>query len=313
MLKIKTEAKIGIIVLVTIALVIWGINFLKGKNILKRSDVFYAVFHDIQGIDVSAPVMISGYQVGLINTIYFAEGKLDRIIIAFTVDHEYDIPLNSTVELFSSDLLGSKALRIIPSGEPGFHHYGDTLKSSIQKDLISQLSSEFIPLKDKAEGAIDELDSLIRSLNYILDEKTSIALQNSIAHLESVSSGLARQMEPGGDLQKTFSSLNDFSKMLSDNRQKLDTVFSNIESISDSVAKANVSELINSIQETFAESSDLLAKINEGEGSLGLLASSDSLYININSTIQSLDVLLNDLNENPKKYVHFSLFGGKNR
>lgn len=101
--------------------------------------------------------------------------------------------------------------------------------------------------------------------------------------------------------------------MLSDNRQKLDTVFSNIESISDSVAKANVSELINSIQETFAESSDLLAKINEGEGSLGLLASSDSLYININSTIQSLDVLLNDLNENPKKYVHFSLFGGKNR
>jgi phospholipid/cholesterol/gamma-HCH transport system substrate-binding protein len=313
MLKIKTEAKIGIIVLVTIALVIWGINFLKGKNILKRSDVFYAVFEDIKGIDVSAPVMISGYQVGLINTISFAKGELDRLIVAFTVDHKYDIPLNSTVELFSADLLGSKALRILPSGEASYHQYGDTLKSSIQNDMISQLSSEFIPLKEKAESAIEELDSLIASLNYVLDEKTSHALQESIANLESLSSGMAKQMGPGGDLQKTFTSLNNFTKMLSDNNEKLDAVFSNLESISDSIAKANVSELLNSINKTFTESSELMARINEGEGSLGLLASNDSLYLNINSSIQSLDLLLKDLNENPKKYVHFSLFGRKDR
>ena len=114
MLKLKTEAKIGIIVLITIALVIWGINYLKGKNVLKRSDVFYAVYDDIQGIDVSAPVLISGYKVGLINTIEFKKGSLDKIIIGFTVDHQFDIPKNSVVELHSADLLGTMALRIIP-------------------------------------------------------------------------------------------------------------------------------------------------------------------------------------------------------
>lgn len=312
MRKIKTEAKIGIIVLITIALVIWGINFLKGKNILKRSDVFYTVFEDIQGIDVSAPVMISGYQVGLINNISFAEGELDRLIIAFTVDHKFDIPEKSVVELFSADLLGTKALRIIPSSESNFHHYGDTLVSSTEKDMISQLSTEFIPLKEKAESAIVEIDSLIASLNFVLDKETSMNLKASISNLNKVSSDLSKQMEPGGDLQRTFSSLNQFTRMLSDNRQKLDTVFANMESISDTLAKADVANMINSINKTFEETSLLLQNINEGEGSLGLLASNDSLYLNLNSSIQSLDVLLKDLNKNPKKYVHFSVFGRKN-
>lgn len=311
MLKIKTEAKIGIIVLITIALVIWGINFLKGKNILKRSDVYYAVYQDIQGIDVSAPVVISGYQVGLINSIEFVKGELDKLIIAFTVDQKYAIPENSIVELYSSDLLGSKALRIIPSKEKTYHSYGDTLISATEKDMITQLSEGFLPLKDKAESAITELDSLVASINYILDIETSENLQAAIKNLKSVSSSLAREMASGGELHNTFKSLNEFTMMLSDNRQKLDTVFSNLETISDSIARSNVAEMLVSINSTFYQSSILLKNINEGEGSLGLLAANDSLYRNLNSSIQSLDVLLKDLNENPKKYVHFSIFGGK--
>ncbi len=311
MIKLNTEAKIGIIVLITIAVVIWGINYLKGKNVLKRSDVYYAVYEDIQGIDISAPVLINGYKVGLINNIKFSGESLNDIIIAFTVDHNFDIPENSIVELHSADLLGTKALRIIPSQSENYHEHGDTLISSTEKDMISSLSDELLPLKTRAESAIEEIDSLINSLNFILDSSTASDLKQSINNLNILSEDLSRQTKPGGDLDKTFQSLRDFSGMLSNNSDKLDTVFTNFQNISDSIAKANVGHLLASINNTFTETSELLKKINAGEGSLGLLASNDSLYNNLNSSIESLDALLMDLNENPGRYVQFSIFGGK--
>lgn len=313
MQNIKTEAKIGIIVLATLGLVIWGINFLKGKNILNRTDVYYGVFHDIQGIDVSSPVLINGYKVGMVSKVSFAKEKLDKLIIAFTVDDKYQIPENSVVELHSADLLGTMALRIIPSEQNSYHDYGDTLISSTEKDMFASITEQILPLKKRAESAIEEVDSLISSLNYVLDKETSNDLKNAIANLNNVSRELEGQLNENGDLNKTFQSLNLIAKKLSENRSKLDTIFTNFQSISDSVAKARVADMINSINKTFNESSILLERINKGEGSLGLLSTNDSLYNNLNASIKSLDILLRDLNENPKRYVHFSIFGKKNK
>lgn len=311
MIKLNTEAKIGIIVVITIAVVIWGINYLKGKNVLKRSDVYYAVYEDIQGIDVSAPVLINGYKVGLINNIKFSRESLNEIIIAFTVDHNFELPENSIVELHSADLLGTKALRIIPSQSENYHKYGDTLISTTEKDMISSLSEELIPLKSRAESAIEEIDFFISSLNSVMDSSTTGHLKQTIHNLNTISADLSRQTKPGGNLDKTFQSLKDFSTMLSENSEKLDTVFTNFQEISDTIAKADVGRMLSSIDKTFSETSELLKKINSGEGSLGLLATSDSLYTNLNSSIESLDALLKDLNENPGRYVQFSVFGGK--
>lgn len=313
MQNIKTEVKIGIIVLTTLLVVIWGINFLKGKNILNRTDVYYGVFQDIQGIDVSAPVLINGYKVGMVSKVSFAKGELDKLIIAFTVDDKYQIPENSVVELHSADLLGTMALRIIPSERNSYHEYGDTLISSTEKDMIASITDQILPLKTRAESAIEEVDSLISSLNYVLDQKTSNNLKAAIANLNNVSEQMERQLSQNGDLNKTFESLNLISQKLSENRTKLDTIFTNFQSISDSVAKARVADMINSINKTFSESSILLERINKGEGSLGLLSTSDSLYNTLNSSIKSLDILLQDLNENPKRYVHFSIFGKKDK
>ncbi len=313
MQNIKTEVKIGIIVIATMAFIFWGINFLKGKNILNRSDTYYAVFEDTQGIDVSAPVLINGYKVGMVSNVKFEKGRLDKIIIAFTVDDKYPIPKKSVVELHSADIMGTKALRVLPSEAEDYHNYGDTLISEIQKDMIASLTDELMPLKSRTESAIEEIDSLISSLNYVLDTKTSDDLKNAINNLSLVSSGLQKQLGPEGDLNQTFRSLNLISRKLSDNRSRLDTIFANFQSISDSVAQAQIGNMIESINTTFNESSLLLEKINRGEGSLGLLSTNDSLYHNLNSSIESLDILLEDLNKNPKRYVHFSVFGGKNK
>lgn len=311
-MKIKTEVRIGIIVLATFLLVFWGINYLKGRNLLKKTDVYYAVFNNVQGLDPSSSVLLNGYKIGLINTIDFDKGSLTDIIVSFSVNHQFDIPKSSVVELISSDLLGSKALQIIPSNSSEYHVYGDTLSSSIKEDIFSSISNEFIPLKESAETLMLNLDSVVHSLSVILNTETIVSIQKSFANLEITSQQLSEQLS-SGDLRKMLNSLAGFSSSLNNNKDKLDSIFYNVENISDSLASANILSLINSANESFMSIAQLLEYANSGQGSLGKFSQDDSLYVNLNSSMKSLDLLLKDLQENPKRYVHFSVFGGKNK
>ena len=312
-MKIKTEVRIGLIVLITIAVVIWGINFLKGKNVLKRTDVYYAVFQDISGLKLSGSVLIRGMKVGVINDIDFYEDDYEKVLVALAINKGITIPKNSGIELFSSDIMGNKALRILPSLEKENARYGDTLRSSVAGDLVASIQSELIPFKDKAERAITSLDSLITSFNHIMDPDTRKKLQLSIGNLEASTSSLAKELAPGGKLQLTFNSLAGFTKTLSNNKERLDTLFANLEEISDSIASSNLKSTILNMNKTFEQTRILLTGINEGKGSMGLLATNDSLYNNLASASANLSNLLDDLNKNPKRYVHFSIFGKKDK
>lgn len=311
-MKIKAEAKIGIIVLATFLVVYWGINYLKGRNILKKTDVFYTVFNNVQGLDPSAAVMLNGYKVGLISGINFKKESLTDIIVSFSVDHKFNIPKGSLVELFSADMLGTKALQILPANSLEFHNYGDTLKSTVKADLISSLTSEFIPLKESAENLIINLDSVVNSLGFILNVETSMNIQKSFANLESSSRQLNEQLNEG-DLKDMLNSLAEFSNTLNNNKEKLDTVFNNMTIISDSIASANIKGLISSANNSFANLAQMLDSINYGQGSLGKFSKDDSVYNNLNASLESLNLLLEDLKENPDRYVQFSIFGGKNK
>ncbi len=312
-MKFKSEVKIGIIVIVTIALVIWGINFLKGKNILHRSSVYYTVFSNVAGLEKTAAIYINGYKIGLINDIHFEKGDLADIIVSFAVNQDFDIPRGSVAELYSSSIVGTKSIRIVPSSSETYYSYGDTLPSRIAPDMISSLQNQIAPLTSKAESAIASADSLVSSLNDVLDSQRREDLRKSLDNLSSVSSSLKGQLGTGGDLSQTLGELKKFSVMLGDNRQKLDSIFTNLESMSDSLGKSNVKQTLASIDKTFAQSSLLLEKINNGEGTLGMLATNDSLYNNLRSSTESLDLLLNDLREHPRRYVHFSIFGKKEK
>ncbi len=312
-MKFKSEAKIGIIVIVTIALVIWGINYLKGKNILTRNDVYYTVFPNVSGLEKTAAIYINGYKIGLINDIHFEKGDLKEIIVSFAVHHDFDIPKGSVAELYSSSIVGSKAIRILPSNSDSYYSYGDTLPSRIAPDMISNLQNQIAPLTTRAESAIASADSLLSSLNQILDEQRKHDLRTSLDNLSQVSSSLKSQLGANGDLSQTLAELKKFSQTLGNNRERLDSIFANLESLSDSLGKANVRETLAHIDQTFAQSSLLLEKINQGEGTLGMLATNDSLYHSLTSSTESLDLLLNDLRAHPKRYVHFSIFGKKDK
>jgi phospholipid/cholesterol/gamma-HCH transport system substrate-binding protein len=294
-MRFKTEAKIGIIVLSTIAVVIWGINFLKGRNILKRTDVYYAVYEDVAGLKMSGSVILSGFKVGVINTIEFHKEHLDKVIVAFVINGPYEIPKNSIAQIYNSDIMGTKVIRIIPSAEKEFYNYGDTLPTSIDPDLITKIQDQISPLVSSTNNAMLGIDTLLTSINQVLDPATRKKVQSALINLESTSESLSRQLSPGGNLDKTFSSLKAFTMMLDSNKEKLSAAFANLENITDSVANSNLTQAISNINATFGQSQILLKKINNGEGSLGLLATNDSLYTNLVSAGANLSILLEDM------------------
>ena len=312
-MKIKTEVKIGFIVLTTIALIIWGINFLKGQNVLKRTDVYYAVYDDVAGLKMSGSVVLSGFKIGMINNIEFMEGRLDKVIVSFYVNSEYSIPKNTIAQIYNSDIMGNKVIRLIPSGEKENYQIGDTLVGSIDPDMVSKIQKQIAPLVENTTSAIMGMDTLITSINRVLDPKTQEKLQAALLNLEKTTNSISKQLSPGGNLDKTFNSLQEFTLMLDNNKEKLSSAFSNIESITDSVANANLTQTISNINSTFRQTQILLEKINNGEGSIGLMATSDSLYNNLVSASGNLSSLLADMNEHPKRYVHFSIFGRKEK
>jgi phospholipid/cholesterol/gamma-HCH transport system substrate-binding protein len=312
-MKFKTEAKIGIIVLSTIALVIWGINFLKGRNVIKRSDVYYAVFNDVAGLKMSGAVTLSGFKVGMINSIEFMDGRLDQLVVGFVINSSYEIPRNSIAQIYNNDILGSKVIRIIPSNENEYCQYGDTLLGRVDPDMISKIQDKFTPLIESTNNAIKSIDTLITSVNQILDPLTQKKLQAAINNLESSTASISKQFSPGGKLDKTFTSLQAFTLMLDNNKEKLGNAFSNLENITDSIANANLTQTISNINATFTQSQILLEKINKGEGSIGLLATNDSLYNNLVLVSGNLSVLLEDMKQHPKNYIHFSVFGRKEK
>ncbi|MCB9013581.1 MAG: MCE family protein [Bacteroidales bacterium] len=312
-MKFRTEAKIGLIVLATIALVIWGINFLKGKNVLKRTDVYYAVFNDVGGLKMSGSVILSGFKVGMVNDIEFSRGRLDRVVVAFSLNSDFSIPKNSEVQIYSNDIMGNKVIRIVPSAEKEYYNLGDTIYGVVAPDMISKITGEISPLVQSTTDAVKKIDTLLTSINSVLDPATQKKLQMALANLETTTSALSKQLSPGGKLDKTFTSLQAFTGMLDANKDKLGSAFANIESITDSIAKANITQTVENINATFAQSQLFLEKINKGEGSLGLLASNDSLYNNLAAASKNLSVLLEDMNQHPKRYVHFSVFGKKDK
>jgi phospholipid/cholesterol/gamma-HCH transport system substrate-binding protein len=307
-MKLKTEVKIGFIVLATIVLVIYGINFLKGRNVLRRTDVFYAVFNDVGGLGLSSAVYISGLKTGLVNDISFKQGSLNELVVAFTCDHRYTVPKGSVVELFSSDVLGTKALRLLPSASKEIHSFGDTLVSRIQMDMITKIENQLDPIQERIQAVFERADTLLASINNMLDAEMILNLQQTAKNLNETSRQVSSEK-----IGKILTEMQKFSSMLAQNREVLANAIQNLNSVSDSLAQSNLKQTMLSVEETFSRSAEFLEGINSGEGTIGKLATNDSLYINLNAATKNLEVLLEDLNQNPKRYVHFSLFGKKDK
>jgi phospholipid/cholesterol/gamma-HCH transport system substrate-binding protein len=315
-MKMSKELKIGLIGAFLIALLVWGINFLKGKDIFSQTDHYYAVYNNIAGLESSGPVFLNGYKIGMVDNIKLSGVNNKKITVQFFIRGDVKVPYNSKVVIYSSDLMGTKAIRLDFTDKRKYYQPGDTLPSVLQKDLTERLYEEVKPIKDKAETLVSSLDSIIQ----IFNKDTRSSIQNSLTnfdttseHLKHSSAELNRLLSSNTkNIDNTLKNLDSISSSLNKNKKHISKTFSNISEITDSLKRSNIKNTLMHLEQTLSSTDSILQKIKRGEGSAGLLINNDSLYHNLNKTTKDLDLLIKDIKENPKRYINVSVFGKKN-
>jgi phospholipid/cholesterol/gamma-HCH transport system substrate-binding protein len=311
-MKIANETKVGILAAFSIALLIIGYNFLKGNAIFSSETVLYARYSHVDGLAVSKPVLINGFQIGRVDKLQLQPDG--SILATLKIKGKYEIPKNSIAKLESTDLLGSKAIVMALGSGDDYAQDGDTLNANVQKGIMETVQ----PVQKKAEMIIGKMDSILTSVNSILNpnfqknvDKSFNSISSTLASLESTSKKVDNLVgSEGSRISAILANVEAISSNLKQNNQKISAILNNINSITDQVAAANFKQTLDNANEAVVDLQTIVGKINNGQGSLGLLVNDTKLYDNLNNASKNLDNLMIDLKANPKRYVHFSVFGG---
>jgi phospholipid/cholesterol/gamma-HCH transport system substrate-binding protein len=316
-LKISKEIKIGFIFAAGAFILVWGINFFKDRHLFSSNRTLYAVYKDIAGLTPANPIIVNGMKIGQIDDVYFTKDTTGKIVVRMIIDNKLiDIPRNSTARIITSDIMGARKMEIVLGND--YQHLaqqGDTLPSSVQTSILDVVSEQFAPIKEKAEYTIASLDSVLVVIKDIFNKKTQSDLQEAMSSLNSTIHSIehaTKQVDvwvaKDGKLNTIFGNIESISTNIRNNNDKITKVIKNFSDISDSLAKANFAATINNANQILSNANDIIAKINKGEGTMGLLMNNDSLYNGLSRSAADLDKLLKDLKENPKRYINFSLF-----
>lgn len=314
-MKIANETKVGILAAFSIALLIIGYNFLKGNAIFSSETVLYAKYSHVDGLAVSKPVLINGYQIGRVDQLQLQPDG--SIVATLKIKGKYEIPKNSIAKLESTDLLGSKAIVMALGSGNDFAQDGDTLNANVQKGILETVQ----PVQKKAEMIIGKMDSILTSVNSILNpnfqknvDKSFNSIASTLASLESTSKKVDNLVgSEGSRISSILANVEAISNNLKQNNDKITSILTNINSITDQVAAANFKQTVDNANKAMVDLQTIVGKINEGHGTLGLLVNDTKMYENLNNASKNLDNLMIDLKANPKRYVHFSVFGGGNK
>lgn len=315
-MKLSKEFKIGLIVIISLALLYWGFNFLKGEDIFSNERVFIALYKDVGGLDKANPVTVNGLTVGHVRDMNFSKDGKANVVIELIINNSIAIPKNSIARIASSDLLGSKTVEIILGTSTEYAVSGDTLISEVEISIKEEVSRQLKPLKNKAEGLLVSIDTVITMLNSLFSKTNTDNISRSVAHiagsfenLEKTTSTLDELMtEEKNRVERILINVESITQNLKNNEDKLNNIFANFSAISDTLAKARFYETIQEVYSTMNELSDISKKINTGDGSLGMLVNDDSLYVELEKSSRDLNLLLEDIRLNPKKYFKFSVF-----
>ncbi len=312
MKKISNEIKVGAAALITILVFIWLFNFLKGKDLFSSTQHFYVVYNNISGLAESSPVEVNGYKVGVVQSIQFVNDGSGRLVARLSVEKNISIPKNSVAEITTATLIAGMKIQFIFGKGPGFYSKGDTIPGRLAESILAKFQSQLAPLADRVSGMIIDLDSVISSLNDVLIPAFIRNMQESMANLNSATKSIDEIIVSNQEgLKMTLVNISKFTKMLADNSEKIGSTITNLETFSDTLAAAEVYKSVANLKSTLEKTSLLMGNLNEGKGTTGQLFTNDSLYRNMTSSLQSLNLLLKDIKANPKKYVHFSFFGKK--
>ena len=320
-MKLSREVRVGFVVTLGIVLLYFGFNFLKGKNLFSPSRSYYAVFDNVDQLMPSARVQVNGFQVGIIDQVGFLSEGSYKVLVKFLIDNDdLNIPKDSEAHIVS-DLLGTRTLELTLGKSPVLAERGDTLKAVRDAGITDEIKDAIKPLKAQIENLAGSVDSVLTGLNRVFNKKTQDGLVSSF---ESVNSSIMRfehtvqefdllVTNERSKLSSIFSNVASITTNLKNNNEKLSNVFSNMDKISDDIAKSNVKQTMTDLQESIGSLQKVLKNVENGQGSLGKLATDDSLYVNLDNSSRNLSLLLEDMKAHPSRYVHFSVFGKKEK
>lgn len=303
-LKQSKSVYIGFFVVVTLVATFLLMNFLKGKGFFDGSSTYYTTLKDVNGLTVSSPVHFRGLKIGIVENIEFDQQK-DYFKVALNVSSEYDIPQDSRVEVYSSDLLGGKALKLIYGTSQEILDASDTISGGVAEDMISSITSKIEPLAAEAYTLMQNVNKTLDNVNATLDSNARVNIQSALANLDKTlanASQLSRKLnDMAPEVNDIVKNLNVLSKGLSEGTNDIKGTLANVNSITSQLSKAELTETLNNLK-------SLLSKLQDPNGSVGKLLTTDSLHNSVNTLVQDVDILVKRITENPKKYIKVSVF-----
>ncbi len=311
-MKINNETKVGFLATVSIALFIVGYNFLKGNDIFSNENQFYATYDQVDGLAQSKPVLINGYQIGKVSDLVLQPNG--HILVTLKINRKFPIPKNSVARLASTDLLGNKAIIIDLGNSKILAQDGNTLTAQTQQNLLDKVK----PVQQKAETVLARLDSVLASVNKILNpnfqknvDKSFNSIAKTLQNLEQTSKKVDGIVgSEASRIDNILANAESISANFKNYNTQILGILNNLNKVTDDVAKTNFKQTINNANLAMASLQQAMDKVNTGKGSIGLLLNDDKLYTNLNNASKNLDVLMVDIKANPKRYVSFSVFGG---
>jgi len=303
---LSKEIKTAILVLSGILLFIFIFYYLKGENILDNSKKISAIYDNVEGLAPSAAVTINGHKIGKVQSIHFTNDLSGKLNVNMLIDSDFEFSKNSTAQLYEAGLIGGKAIAIIPAfdGAPNVES-GDLLGSDVKPGLTDLVNQRLTPLQEKMETMIVSADNLLVNLNSLFDAQTKSNIKSSIAELSTTITSFKSTSESLNDL------VVDNSSSIGQTITNFNKISEDLTSLSTSLAAADFDTIMADLKSTISSFNQLLSAIENGEGSVGKLMKDEAVYNNLEGATKQLEELLEDMKLNPKRYVHFSLFGKK--
>lgn len=314
-MKIANETKVGILAVVAIAILILGYSFLRGNDVFSREITLYTTYDRVDGLTESKPILVNGYQIGRVSKMELQQDG--RIRTELKVKRDYAVPANTVALLSSTDLLGGKAIVFELGDSAVYAKNGDELPAGIQKNIMEQVE----PIQKKAQDIAAVLDSVLNSINNTINKdfqrdfnRSINSIANSLQNLE----GITRQLDglvvsERNRISHIVANVESITDNLKNNNERIGSVLANLDSITDQVAKADFAQTITSANKAMADFQSITDRINQGQGSIGLLLNDEQLYDNLNQASKNLEELIADMKARPGRYVHFSVFGRKDK
>ena len=289
-----------------LVMTIFSFNYLKGINLFEKSRTFTVVYQNVEGLEPSNPVTISGYKIGKVQNINISNDGTNKLEIKLLIDNDVKFSKSSKAELYETGLIGGKAIAIIPNyDDKSIALDGDYLIGTIKPGFTELVNQRLSPLQEKLESAIKNADNVMLTINSVFDNETKNSIQESIRNFKNLSMSLNETTE------NLHSLISDNSNSIDKSLKNIELTSENLSVITENISEANIKDLINNINSTVTGFNSIINKVNDGEGSVSKFLENDAVFNNLENATLELEVLINDIKTNPNRYVHFSIFGKK--